>query len=194
MRQGTHRSAFAGRLDGRGDRTVTRRRALLGISGALIGATAGCTSLPGQGPPEDQSYDRLQQTAVYLEDGVELSLPEEIQTVDASTNADLIILPGDPETDAEQAVEWLADERVLALLGEASESTWLTWTQSETFTNAFENEGYADSEPDPHLLVAATIGLQVRTYRRTWGNGPRDRDILRALDETLVDIATETPR
>ncbi|MFB6296475.1 MAG: hypothetical protein ABEH66_06525 [Halobacteriales archaeon] len=150
-------------------------------------------SLPGQGIP-DRSYDRLQRTAVYLEDSVELSLPDEVETVSARSNADLLVLPGDTEVDAEQAVGWLADERVLALVGDASESTWLTWARSDVYADAFENEGYADGDPGPQLLMAATIGPQVRTYRRTWADGPPNRDLLRGLDETLVDIEAETSR
>jgi len=173
---------------------MTRRRVMLGLGAALVGTTAGCASLPGRGTPEELSYDRLQHTAVYLDDSVELSLPGEVETVEATNNADLVVLAGGTDVDAEQAVEWLADERVLALVGEESESTWLAWARSDVYADAFENEGLADGEPDPQLLVAATVGPQVRTYRRTWADGPRDRDLLRGLDETLVDIEAETPR
>jgi hypothetical protein len=33
----------------------------------------------------------------------------------------------------------------------------------------------------------------MKTYRRSWSDSPRNRDILRALDETLVAIENETP-
>lgn len=43
------------------------------------------------------------------------------------------------------------------------------------------------------LVVAGAIGLQLHTYRPSWGEPPRNRDVLRALDEDLVDLATTTP-
>ena len=112
----------------------------------------------------------------------------------APTNADLLVLPGDTDVGAERAVDWLAADRVLALLGEAAEPTWLSWARSDVYRDAFEGEGVGDGDPDPQLLVAGTVGLHVTTYRRTWSDGPRERDVLRALDETLVDLAGRTPR
>lgn len=61
--------------------------------------------------------------------------------------------------DAEQAVEWLADESALTLLGDEAESTWLAWVQSDACADTFDAQGFGDAEPDPDLLVAAAIGL-----------------------------------
>lgn len=96
--------------------------------------------------------------------------------------------------DAEQAVEWLADESALTLLGDEAESTWLAWVQSDACADTFDAQGFGDAEPDPDLLVAAAIGLDTPRYSRTWSDGPRDRDVLRALDETRVDIENRTPQ
>lgn len=166
-----------------------RRRVLAATGAALSGAVAGCNALDGlAGDDAPESYERLQLTAVHVADEVDVSVPGEVSTVDARNNADLLVIPGDTDTGAEQAVEWLADGRVLALLGDSAEGTWLEWTQSDAYGDTFDNQGYSDSEPDPDLLVAAAVDLRVTTYRHTWGNGPRDRDVLRALDEALVDI------
>lgn len=173
---------------------ATRRRLLAGAGAGLVGGLAGCVGLTDDGSPDDLRFQRLQTTAVYVDDGVALSMPDEIETVRATNNADLLVLPGDAGVEAEQAVDWLADDRVLALLGDDAEATWLAWARSDAFRDAFENEGLADGDPDPQLLVAATVDLHVPTYRRTWADGPRDRDVLRALDETLVDLAERTPR
>lgn len=113
--------------------------------------------------------------------------------MDNAHNADLLVLPDDTNADADQVVEWFADDRVLAILGDRSEATWLSWVRSDAFRDAFKNEGYGDSEPDPSLVVGAKIGLYVKTYRRSWSVGPRNRDVVRALDESLVAIANETP-
>lgn len=174
-------------------RHCTRRTALRACGVAALGSFAGCSALPrDSSDTEDPSYERLDVTAVYVADGVELSIPAEIETVNAPYNADLLVLPDDTNADANQAVEWLTDERVLALLGENSEATWLSWTRSDAFRDAFANEGYGDSEPDPSLVVGARIGLRTTTYRYSWGDEPRDRDVFEALDESLVAIETET--
>ncbi|MFB6140868.1 MAG: hypothetical protein ABEJ26_10585 [Halosimplex sp.] len=173
---------------------LTRRTALRAGVGALLGSLAGCSALPtDSSEPDDLTFERLDATAVYVADGVELSLPAEIQTVEATNNADLLLLSDEPDADAERAVEWLADDRVLALLGDGAEATWLSWARSDAFRDAFGDDGIADSEPDPWLLVGAAIGTAVKTYRNSWSDGPRDRDVLRALDERLAAIERETP-
>lgn len=172
---------------------VTRRRALLAGGAALAVGLAGCTVLTDDRTPADQSFERLHLTAVYVHEDVDLAVPDDVPTVRAMTNADLLVLPGDSDADAEQVVEWLADERVLALLGDAAEGTWLAWARSEAFDEHFERRGSSDAEPDPDLLVAAAVGLDVPTYRHSWSDGPRDRDVLRALDEILIDLEQRTP-
>lgn len=175
----------------------SRRDFLAGASAALVGAVAGCSALVSDGPNgprDDREYGRLQVTAVYVADGVDLSMPDEVETVTGPSNADLLVLPGGTDARAEQVVDWLADDRTLALLGDGAESTWLSWARSDTYRDTFDGGGYGDSDPDPQLLVAAAVGLDVTTYRHTWGDGPRDRDVLDALDEVLVDVATRTPR
>lgn len=175
--------------------SLCRRRLLAATGSALTAAIAGCSNLPSSGDstPEDLQFEALHQTPTYVADDVDVSLPDEIPTVSATTNADLLLLTDDPDADVEQAVDWLADERVLALVGDDAERTWIEWARSDAYTDTFENEGYGDSEPDPDLLVAAAIDLQVTRYNRTWSDGPREQDVLRALDETLVDIEQQTP-
>jgi len=154
----------------------------------------GCSALPTESAEsEGLTFERLDTTGVYAADEVELSMPPEIETVDATHNADLLLLPDNTNVDPERAVKWFADDRVIALLGDSSEATWLSWARSDEFRDAFENEGHSDSEPDPSLVVGAKTGLYVTTYRRSWSESPRDRDILRALDEVLVAIEKKTP-
>lgn len=182
----------------RRNRHLSRRQTLAGTGATLIGAIAGCASLPVDGfedePTESREYERLQRTAVYVDDDVDLSIPDAVPTVSAPNNADLIVLPGATGVSAEQAVDWLADERVLALLGDESESTWLAWARSDVYADAFRGAGVSDSEPDPDLLVAAAVDVTVTTHRYTWAEGPRDRDVLRKLDEALADIQARTPQ
>lgn len=169
------------------------RRETLGSAAALAAALAGCAAPFVDDAPEDQSYDRLHRTAVYLDPDVDLSVPDDVPTVAATNNADLLVLPGDTASGPDQAVDWLADDLVLALLGEGAEPRWLDWSGSDAFEATFDTRGAADAEPDPTLVVAAAIGLDVTTYRHSWADGPRDRDVLRALDEALVDVAARTP-
>jgi predicted amidohydrolase len=170
----------------------SRRRCLAALGGGLAGALAGCAGVVPTEDTDELAFERLQRTAVYVGAGVELAFPEEVQTVRATENADLLVLRGDNETDAEQVVEWLTDDRKVALLGEAAEPTWLDWASSDPYQDAF-GRGLGDADRDPQLLVADADGTDVTTYRRTWADGPRDRDLLRALDEILVAARTETP-
>lgn len=176
-----------------GPKQPSRRRVLAGVGAAAVGAVAGCGGIAHNEPP-DADYAVLTHTPTYVADDVDLSVPEAVPTVSATTNADLLVLPGDTDVGAEQAVEWLAADRVVALLGEAAERTWIEWAESEAYGDAFDDRGLADADPDPQLLVGAAVGLHVRTYRHTWGNGPDDRDVLAALDEDLADIEASTPQ
>lgn len=170
----------------------TRRGALRTGSIALLGSLAGCSAFTtNRSNSKDVTIERLSVTAVYVADEVDISLPPEVPTVDNAHNADLLILPDDTNVDADQVVEWLADDRVLAIPGDRSEATWLSWARSDAFRDAFNNEGYGESEPDPSLVVGAKIELVVKTYRYSWGDGPTNRDVLRALDESLVAIENE---
>lgn len=175
--------------------TLHRRGFLAGTAATLATGVAGCSSLPGTGDdtPEELSFDELHQTPTYIADGVDLSLPEEVPTVTTENDAELLLLPGDTDVAAQQAADWLAGDREIALLGDAAEPTWLAWEASEAFDDAFDNRGAADSDPDPDLLVGTVSDNRTSTYRRTWADGPRDRDVVRALDEIMLSIAERTP-
>jgi hypothetical protein len=84
---------------------------------------AGCSELIGRSPSGTSTpgYDRLGQTPTYVSDDVGLRLPDDVPRVKAPSNADLVVLHGNLAVDVEQAVTWLADERVIALLGTPSE-------------------------------------------------------------------------
>ncbi|MDS0281686.1 hypothetical protein [Haloarcula onubensis] len=172
----------------------SRRTALRAAGVALLSSWAGCSALShDSAESEDVTFERLDVTPVYVEDGAELSTPAEVETVDQAYNAELLVLSGNTDATSNQAVEWLADDRIVALLGDSPEATWLEWARSDAFRDTFSNEGYSDAEPDPSLVVGARIGLYLKTYRRSWSDGPRNRDVLRALDESLVAIEKETP-
>ncbi len=174
---------------------LSRRQILRLGGGASISSLAGCSipllsdSTKGNG----QSFERLHLTAVYVAEGVDLSIPEEVQTVSQPYNAELLILPDETTVAPEHVVEWFAADRIIALLGANAEATWLDWAQTDAVTQHFKNDGVGDAEPDPSLVVAANIDLYLKTYRHSWGSEPRDRDVLQALDEKLVAIANETP-
>lgn len=170
----------------------TRRRTLAGAA-ALAGALAGCSALPVDDGEEEPSYDRLDHTATYVSPEAPLELPGDLPTVEHTHNADLLVLPGDTAHGPSQAVDWLADGRVLALLGDGAERRWLDWARSDDFEDAFGNHGYSDAQPDPTLVVGAAVGTLVHTYRHAWDEPPAARDVLSAIDDDLGDVAAETP-
>lgn len=173
----------------------TRRR-LLQTAGALSTVSlAGCAALldSSQTATSTPEYEQLPLTAVYTADDVGIRLPESVPRVDAPTNADLVVVHGNPEVEAEQAVNWLADERAVALLGDRAQETWLDWARSEAYRETFRSGELAAGDPAPHLLVAAASDTNVSTYRYSWGDQPSNGDIVRALDDAMVEIANETP-
>lgn len=118
------------------------RRALLGATAGLAGLLAGCSArLVSDDPDDDPSFDQLQRTPVYVHPGVDLPLPPEVPVVEATNNADLIVLPGDTTNGPDQATHWLADDRAIALLGASAEATWLERARSDVFEDSFENRG-----------------------------------------------------
>ncbi|MDZ7700793.1 MAG: hypothetical protein U5J98_01300 [Halobacteriales archaeon] len=170
---------------------LTRRRALGGAA-ALVGTLAGCSALPAD-RDDDQSYDRLARTATYVSPNADLEFPAELPAVENTHNADLLVLPGDTAHGPDQAADWLAADQVVALVGDGAERRWLDWARSDAFEDTFESPGASDAEPDPTLVVAAAVGTLVHTYRHSWADSPRDRDVLRAIDEDLGDVESETP-
>lgn len=174
----------------------TRRR-LLQTAGTLPPLTlAGCAASVDDSPTATPTpeYERLPRTAVYVADDVGVRFPETVQRVEAATNAELVLLHGSPGVDADQAVTWLADERVVALLGDGAQETWLEWADSDAYRDSFGSEGRAAADPAPHLLVAAAVETDVATHRYSWGELPSNAEILRALEDALVDIESRTPR
>ncbi|MEF8801928.1 MAG: hypothetical protein V5A38_12255 [Halolamina sp.] len=173
----------------------TRRR-LLQTAGALPAVSLTGCAAPFEWPQTATStpaYEQLPQTAVYTADDVGIRLPESVQRVAAPTNADLIVLHGNPAVEAEQAVTWLAEERAVALLGDRAQETWLDWARSEAYRETFGSGELAAGDPPPHLLVAAASGSDMSTYRYSWSDQPSNGDIVRTLDDAMVEIANGTP-
>jgi len=177
--------------DGRS--SIGRRRLLAGAGAALLGAAAGCTSLGGASEPEEPDIDRLTELAVYRADGVELTFPEGVSTVDAPEDAYVVVLPGDTDVGPEQAAAWFTAGRVVALVGDGAEPTYLDWRQSDTFADTFENEGLGDASPDPQLLAAESVDRFLYRYGRTWEGGPSESQLIGGLDEILVEMESRTP-
>lgn len=168
----------------------TRRRFLQGLSTLSVVSIAGCSVLSADSTPTPTpAYDTLEETPTYRSDDVGLGLPEAVPRADSPADAELIVVHGDPSVEADQAVSWLADERVVALLGDSAAETWRGWTSSDAYTEAFDDRGRAESDPEPHLLVAGANETTVRTNRYSWGDLPSNAELVRSLDEAVADIA-----
>lgn len=173
----------------------TRRGLLQRASALSILVLAGCSALADRSPSPTLSpeYDQFRRTPTYVSGDVGLRLPEEVPRVESPTNADLVVLHGNPAVDAEEVVTWLADERLVALLGDRAQQTWLTWTQSEAYRDAFGTQARSKSDPSPHLLVAAAIDTAVTTNRFSWPDLPSNSELVQSIEEALDDFATWTP-
>lgn len=170
--------------------TATRRRLLQGLSALSVASIAGCSVLSDASTPTPApEYDTLEGTSTYRSDDVGLSLPEAVPRAASPTGAELIVLHGNPSVEADQAITWLADGRVVALLGDAATETWRGWTNSDAYAEAFDDRGRAESDPEPHLLVAGANETTVRTNRYSWGNLPSNTELVESLDEAVADIA-----
>ena len=169
---------------------LPRRRLLETMTTLPVVLLAGCSALSDSTstPTPIPSYNHLRNTPVYRSDDVGLRIPDRLPTVEAPTNADLIVIHGNPAVDAEQAVTWLADERAVALLGDSAQSTWIEWTQSGVYRETFDSKGQSEATPEPHLLVAAATGTTATTYRYSWNGLPSNTQLLDALDDAMADI------
>lgn len=174
--------------------SLSRRRLIQTSSTLSIFGLAGCASLPHTDSSTDQprEYDWLEATTIYVADDVGLRLPDDVTRVDAPKNAELVILHGNLAVSAEQVVTWLTEDRVIALLGDRAQESWLDVVQSDPYREAFDSEGYGVGEPAPHLLVGVAIDDRTTTYRKSWGDQPANDDILAALDETMSEIKSRS--
>jgi len=170
---------------------VTRRQ-LLSVSGtAAAGALAGCSTLSSEETAPDV-YDQLEQRPVYVDAAVSLTVPDSVQRVETPDAADLIVLPDTPDTDVTQAVAWLEEMRAIALVGDQSQRTWLSWVQSDAYVEAFDPQGFGEGDPEPQLLIAWNADPLITTQQYSWGSSRSDEDVLSALNETLGEIEPRT--
>jgi hypothetical protein len=166
----------------------SRRRVLAGLGAAVSAGLAGCGSTDDDGTPEKPDFERVDATSVHVDDGVDLSVPAPVSTVEHTHNAELRVLPGDAAVDAEQVADWLADEKILALFGPAAQSTWIEWASSDAVDEHFDTSGVSEAEPAPQLVVAAAVGLSLPTFRTTWDDEPTGRKVWTAIDDALADV------
>lgn len=169
---------------------TTRRRFLHGLSAFSVASIAGCSVLSDDSTPTPApEYDTLEETPTYRSDDVGLSLPEAVPRADSPSDAALIVLHGNPSIEADQAITWLADGQMVALLGDAAAETWRGWRGSEAYAEAFDDRGRGESDLEPHLLVAGANETTVRTNRHSWADLPSNTELVESLDEAVADIA-----
>lgn len=168
-----------------------RRRTLLATGSVLTAALAGCGGLGGSDTP-DQPFATLDRRRVYVDDGVDLSVPESVSTGSEPADAGVVVIPGDTERSPILTAEWIADGSSVALLGDGCGSTWNSWVMTSAYATNFDVMGAEWGNPGADLVVGAAIGLNLVTYGRTWEDTPSDRDVLRALEEIAADIERRT--
>lgn len=164
-----------------------RRYVLTALGTALTGTLAGCSEL------SSEEYENLQEHPVYIDLNVELSIPDTMQIVDAPKDANLIVIPDTHDIAAPQAVEWLKQKRVIALLGGEAWSTWLSWVETDAYEETFEHPDMVGERlPDSRLVITWPTPAAALTAQYRLESEPSDSDILTALDNTIEDIRPRT--
>jgi hypothetical protein len=180
--------------EGEDGRTPTRRQTLAAGGLVLAGVVTGCqgfiTDRSGTTTPTE--FDHLDDRPIYVDEALDLTVPEAVQVVSEPEDADLILLSDDPDAGPEEAVDWLSDRRAIGLLGDDAQDTWLSWVDSQPYHDAFDPNGVAEGEPAPDLVISWHTGNLVTTRRYGWDRGPDDGKVLTALDESLTDIGQPT--
>ncbi|MFB6309857.1 MAG: hypothetical protein ABEH64_01615 [Salinirussus sp.] len=167
------------------------RRWLLGAAAVTAAGLAGCGTVLGDGSPTQTPphYENLETTAIYVSPQLDLELPTRLADVAVSNpyNAELILLPADQNVGAEQVADWLADAKLVGLLGSEAQDTWRDWVESDGVDDHFDTRGVATSSPKPDLIVGYATGLTIATSRFTWAAQHNVRDVLQGLDEAVAD-------
>jgi hypothetical protein len=168
------------------------RRALLASAVSTVGTTiAGCSALGGSNTPEEP-FGTLDREAVFVDDAVDLSVPESVSTADDPAAAGLVVFPGDTDRSPTLSAEWLAAGSSVALLGDGCSETWNSWVTTGAFATNFDVMGAEWGQPGADLVVGAAVGLNLVTYGRTWEEPPSDREVLHELDGIAADVADRT--
>lgn len=177
-------------------RACHRRRIVATVGVGILGGLAGCLGRFGNdssdSSAEAEEYEHLKEWPVYVADGLDLSVPPAVHIEASPSDADLIVLLDETETDVSRAIDWLADGRVLAVVGEDAQETVTSWMESDAFTDEFGEQMVGGGEPEPELVMAVDSGSIVSTHRFSWEDGPADSDILWALNKQLDDLDRPT--
>jgi hypothetical protein len=171
------------------------RRSLLAALGAGgLAAVAGCGALAGDGDRPTETpvrYDYLTARTVYLASGVSLTLPADTPEADDPDDADLLVLPEDPDVDPETGIDWLAAGTGVAFVGSGGQATLIEWLESDAYDEVFGSGGIGEASPPPDFLLAFGIDRQyVSTYGYTWNDtdDPSNRRYLVGIEEALEDL------
>lgn len=170
---------------------TTRRRFFAAVGVSVTSAFAGCTNLGSSDSTTTESYDYLEQYPVYFDQEIGISIPGDVTITEDESEAELIVLPDDTARDAEEFVDWLLADQIVALVGLNAQQQWYDWRDTDVYAEAIDPEGITEAEgPDPAIFMLWTDDSIVREYTRTWGEGelPADNEILSALSEKLGDI------
>lgn len=192
------------------DPSSTRRRCLAGLAASLSTALAGCGALGSTADtPTADAYPFLEGQRVFVDPSLSIERPEGVRAAAVPWAADVIVVPDDTDWETSTVVDWLAAGRLVAILGEHSESTYHDWKTSDAYADAFgepramaESQGSSGSSGGlfaggssgtesgelPEFVAAWAVGDErTTTYRVTWGgtDDPSDAQIFDAVDDAL---------
>lgn len=151
--------------------STTRRALLSAVTTGAVGTLAGCRSLTNDqaslGPPEATG---LSAATLWLGDGVTLPPSASVDTVAEPTDADLAVFPAS-ETTVEPAVETLAADVPVAVVGEDALGTLLAVCDGAERSYGFASNGW-DSQTGVAGAVPAGDALNTHVFATT--ELPRD--------------------
>lgn len=170
---------------------VKRRRFLAGVASGAVGIVSGCTD-DVQPSTATYEYEKIDNWSVYAGPEVGISFPDEIQTVATPEDANLLFLSDTVDMKPDQPIEWVADGRVVAIIGDSPEEVWLSWRRSEAFSSTFGSQLISEGSSSPDMLLIYYNGSVVSkaTYAKSGidrNPDPTSSELLRAVDKLLKD-------
>jgi len=168
---------------------LTRRRTVTALAGLSACGLSGCMNdIPASNSRENPEYDYAEDRPVYISESINLPFPSEINRASSISDADMIVLSPDTQTNAEQIVNWIKNQKAVSVIGDGDKvrETWATWRESEPYRE-FESEGRGGSTQVPAKMLRAKWknGDIAAGYTATLNRDPNSSSLIETIEDTF---------